>query len=182
MIGDQNPLSLLATDLDILRTVNQPVRNSCNNFFKRLPRFPLQRTFPNSENVPAFFFESFVVALINFLVPCNFLVPKLFSCFWPLKQVTTMSMPETPVNEDSGIIFWQDYVRSTGKFFVVKSISKSFPEQRFSYHQLWLCILSSDTGHHSAASLFVNNICHGVTFSHQHLVFDKYPGMLTLIK
>lgn len=122
------PLILPATDFDILRPANQPVRYSRNNFFKRLARFPLQCAFPYGQDVPAVLLEFIVVSLVNFPVSGKFFPPKLLPGFWPFKQMAVVPMPETPVDKDDRIIFWQDQVRFAGKSFVVKPVTESFAE------------------------------------------------------
>ncbi len=159
------PLILLATDLDILRPVNQPVHNSRNNFFKRSARFSFQCTFPYGQDVPAVLLEFVVVSQVNFPVSGKFFPPKLLPGFWPFEQMAVVPMPETPVDKDDRIIFWQDQVRFTGKTFVVKPVTESFSEKRFSYHQLWLGVLSTDAGHHAATRLLANNISHMIPCS-----------------
>lgn len=71
-----------------------------------------------------------------------------------------MSVPEAAVYENYGMVFFQDYIGSTRKFFYVDTISESVGEKVFADYHFRLGILSPDTGHAFVSLFFCQLVSH----------------------
>ncbi len=100
---------------------------------------PAQLTFPNDYHGPALCLQLSPDIFIPFLIPCNFVDPKLsVSLGNNISWTPLMSVPKTAVDENGGPILWQDNVGASGKSLVVNPVPIPSPPQLAPQLQLWL--------------------------------------------
>jgi hypothetical protein len=81
---------------------------------------------PYDDDMPTAVAELVYVFTVAFSVSFQFFLPVVLIRFWLNKVVTSyVAMPETAVNEDNGVVFWQNYIRLAGIAFIVLSITKA---------------------------------------------------------
>ena len=71
-----------------------------------------------------------------------------------------MSVPETSMNKNDCLEFWQYDIGLAGQFLAMKPETEALPVQKTADNHFRLCILPFDAGHHPAAGFFVYNISH----------------------
>ena len=71
-----------------------------------------------------------------------------------------MSMPEASVDENDGLVFFEDNVGRTGQFLYIETVSESFGEQEFAHKEFRLCILAPYALHAFAPLLGIHSVCH----------------------
>lgn len=71
-----------------------------------------------------------------------------------------MAMPKTTMDKYNGTILGKVEIRLAREVAGVEPVSEAFPEKRFSYYELRFRVLTTNTGHHSAARFLVDDIDH----------------------
>ena len=101
---------------------------------------PLQLTFPDNDDKPALGLQLAPDLLVALLVPCYLGCPEvgvsLGNC---VVLATFVSMPKATMNEDDGVVFWEDDVWGTGKMSVICSVAKPLVPESMTQLQLRLC-------------------------------------------
>ena len=84
--------------------------------------------------MPAHSSELALFLFITFLIPFNFLLPKVDV---GLRQTEVfailMTMPETAVHKDHRTVFTQHQIRMTGQTWMVEPIAEASAEKEFPY-------------------------------------------------
>jgi hypothetical protein len=71
-----------------------------------------------------------------------------------------MPVPETTMYKNYGVIFQKNEIGLARQMLAVESVTESFPEQRLSYEEFWLCILTTYPAHHPGSRGHIDNINH----------------------
>ncbi len=69
-------------------------------------------------------------------------------------------MPETSMHKDHCLVFRENQIWFSRQLFSMKPEAKPSAMQVFSYQKFWLGVLALNTGHHPAASRFIDYINH----------------------
>ena len=69
-----------------------------------------------------------------------------------------MPMPETSVDEDDRVPFWEHNVGMPRQFGGMQAIAETKRVQMAAHKHLWLRVFRPNTAHHLAALLFGNSI------------------------
>lgn len=120
---------------------------------------PFQRTFPDNANAPAGFPQRSDTPGISRDIPGNLQMPEILAGFWPLKEVTAVSMPETAMDEQHGVPLGEHHVGLSGKGSV-NSETKASRVKGLAEEDFRLRVLSPDAGHHPASYFRRNDVSH----------------------
>ena len=71
-----------------------------------------------------------------------------------------VAVPETAMNEDDGLVLWQDYIGLAGKGFVLQFVAVAISVQEPAHQHLGLGVLAFNLTHVVAAGSLVVHICH----------------------
>lgn len=84
----------------------------------------LELTLPKNQHSPAQFFELLLFADIPFRVACQFGLPPFGAGFGNLGILAVLVVvPKATVYKNYGLVFWQNNIRFSWKFFVLGSIN-----------------------------------------------------------
>lgn len=74
-------------------------------------------------------------------------------------------MPETAMNKNDHVVFWQHQIRFARQILSVKSVAEACGMQESPDGHLGLSVFTLDGRHHFRTSRFINNISHWMFFS-----------------
>lgn len=90
-------------------------------------------------NHPTKGFQSIFRLLVPFHVAAKLRGPELGSGLWEIGELTPwMAVPKAAMNEDDGLVLWQNDVRSTGQVAAMKPKAITEPVQCPPYRKLRL--------------------------------------------
>ena len=82
--------------------------------------------------MPAHSSELALFLFISFLIPFNFLLPKLYVCLGQTEVFAIfMTVPETTVHKDDRAVFTQHQIRMTGQTWMVEPIAEASAEKNY---------------------------------------------------
>jgi hypothetical protein len=151
-----------------LRAVHSKRRAHCRN--GALLIAALQFAFPHDNDAPASLLKQVHITCISRNIRLELGFPE-FRARRRVRCVPTsfMSMPETTMDKDNGLVFGQDDIRPARQVPGVKPVAKPSGMQCTPNHQLRLGVLSADPRHHPRPGLAVDSIDHvrlPLAFSH----------------
>ena len=115
---------------------------------RALTDFRFELAFPHHDAVPAQSCELMTHLEVTFLVASHFLLPKWCVRFRDTIEPTPfMTMPETPIDKHTSMIFSEHYIRLPWQTGIVEPIAEAMAPEITPHHLLWFGVLAVDGCH-----------------------------------
>ena len=153
-------LATIEVEEGLIQQINHP-------FQRALPHSGLQLTLPNHHRAPAYRAKLITHLLVPLLITSDLPLPKRDVRFRHPTLLANMAMPETSIDENCGVVFFQDNIRRTRQRTHIHAETEPVREKIAADYHLRLRILTANT-RHRLAPLFRCNLIHKTKKTERH--------------